>query len=815
MKPKILKYRGLLFFVLLLCSVPLKLKAQTNILLEAETFANKGGWKVDQQYVHLMGSSYLLAHGMGVPVENASTSVELPEEGEYSLWVRTKDWVPEHETTPGTFKVKLNQQVLDTEFGTNQGWNWVFGGVIELTSDSLIVELIDQSGFDGRCDALFLTSDTSFVPPNNKEELHTWRRRILDLPEEPEITNNFDVVIVGGGMGGCCAAIAAAREGCSVALIQDRPVLGGNASEEIRVHTIGMEGYRIVEEVNTEHYSNGSDEAKVSQNRRNYVLMNEPNVSVFLSTRAYTVNKVGRNINSIDARNILTGKEYRFKAKQFIDCTGDGWIGYWAGNRFMMGREPKTEYDEELAPEQADSLMMGSSLLFNSVNATTEQFFPDVPWAMDVAKDYSATSGEWFWEYGIGLDPFADAEYIRDHLLRAIYGGFYNAKKNSSNAYKKLNWVGYVQGKRESRRLVGEYILTENDVRKVPTPEDGVVIEKREIDLHLTRTGNYDFLTKAYFTHINPYKIPFRCFIAADLDNLMMAGRCLSATHVGLGSPRVMNTVGQMGVATGVAAGLCIKYNIQPRGVHENHLQELKNLVTDGRELSENAIILDNFDNNVVLNGAWTESTFNPQFYNLNYIHDADELKGYKTVIFPFSVPETGSYQVYTRHTTGDSRASNVPVDIENIYGITRVLVNQQEDDGLWVSLGTFNFEKDNEYSIKVSNEGTNGHVIVDAFALVPDNITSALLQESLETYGFQSITVANNTINFNVTMPSGKGALELYSIEGKKIASTIINFSEGKQTITWNSNGDRTAQGIFIVKVMAGNKVYSQKFVL
>ena len=195
--------------------------------------------------------------------------------------------------------------------------------------------------------------------------------------------------------------------------------------------------------------------------------------------------------------------------------------------------------------------------------------------------DYKVKGGEWFWEYGMHLNTIYDAENARDHLLRAIYGTFSNVKQDKGNENLKLKWVGYVLGKRESRRIIGDYVLKEKDVRDIRTFPDGVVEEKREIDLHYPKGGKYDFLSRAEFTPVEQYQIPYPCFYAKDVDNLFLAGRCFSASHVGLGSPRVMNTCGQMGVVTGVAASLCKKYECNPRSIYLEHLQELKKLLEE------------------------------------------------------------------------------------------------------------------------------------------------------------------------------------------------------------------------------------------
>lgn len=557
-----------------------------SVLVETESFENKGGWVVDQQFIPSMGSPYLLAHGMGEPVENASTTVTFPENGRYWFWVRTKDWVPDHPDTPGTFKIIFDGDEYPETFGVNEGWQWVQSGRIKVgNSKQVKIELKDLTGFEGRCDAIYFSKDKSDFPPVELEEMTTWRKEKLGIAP-PENAGDFDLVVVGGGLAGCGAAVAAARHGLKVALINDRPVLGGNASEEIRVHTEGLEFYTIVQELSTQHYPNGDAGAIEATDTIEMVVRNEKNISVFPNTRAYTVHKEGNKITGVDCFNIETHRESRFEAPLFVDATGDGWIGYWAGCEVRMGRESRDEFGESLAPERGDGMTMGNSILWNSVEVENvpETYqekpksigFQEVPWALDVAKDYSATRGEWFWEYGLLMNTIYEAEEIRDHVFRAIYGNWYNVKQDPKNANLKLKWIAYVAGKRESRRIMGDYILKESDVINHPDFEDGFVEEVRAIDIHYPRGGKYDFLTEAQFTKIEQYKIPYRCLYSKDIDNLFMAGRCFSATHVGLGSPRVMHTTAQMGVVVGYAAAVCKENNCTPRDVYKYHLDTMR-----------------------------------------------------------------------------------------------------------------------------------------------------------------------------------------------------------------------------------------------
>ena len=557
-----------------------------SVLVEAESFQNKGGWVVDQQFIPSMGSPYLLAHGMGTQVENALTPVNFPESGRYYFWVRTKDWVPDRPETPGTFKMIFDGKEFKITFGINEGWQWVSAGRVKVgSSKQLKVELKDETGFEGRCDAIYFSKDKNDFPPFELEEMTTWRKEKLGIPP-PENAGDFDLVVVGGGLAGCGAAVAAARQGVKVALINDRPVLGGNASKEIRVHTEGLEFYTIVQELSTEWYPNGDAGAIVATDTIEMVVRAEKNITVFPNTRAFTVHKTGNKITSVDCFHIETHKETRFEAPLFVDATGDGWIGYWAGCEVKMGRESKDEFNESLAPEKGDGMTMGNSILWNSVEVEmTEKVdpekpisvgFQEVPWAIEVAKDYNATRGEWFWEYGLLMNTIYEAEEIRDHLFRAVYGNWYNVKQDPKNENLRLKWIAYIAGKRESRRIMGDYVLKESDVVNHVDFEDGFVEEVRAIDIHYPRGGKYDFLTEAQFTKIEQYEIPYRCLYSKDIDNLFMAGRCFSTTHVGLGSPRVMHTTTQMGVVVGYAAAVCKENSCSPRDVYKYHLETMR-----------------------------------------------------------------------------------------------------------------------------------------------------------------------------------------------------------------------------------------------
>ena len=582
-----------------------------NLFLEAESFTDKGGWVLDSQFSLQMGSPYLLAHGLGEPVQNAKTTVHFPEKGKYNVWVRTKNWAPGKWKAPGIFKIIINGKEIPKELGTEKNWTWQYVENVSINKLESTIELKDLTGFDGRCDAIYFSTEKD-TPPNDNQQLAIWRNKKLNTDKQLIEEKQFDLIIVGGGIAGCGAAIAAAEEGLNVALIHDRPILGGNASSEVRVHTLGITWKydRILSKLNTGHWENGSDNAKVDETKRMNNMMSYKNIHLFLQYQAFNCDAIRDSIRWVDAREITTKKTVRFRAPLFADCTGDGWIGYWAGAQYMYGREPGTTFNENYASykdristhfamkdtvndprktvvaENKDARVMGATLLWSTKDSDTACKFPEVPWAVAVAKDYASLAGEWQWEYSSdSLNQIDNAEEVRDQILRAIYGSFSNAKKDSKNTYKKLERVSYVSGKRESRRLIGDYVFTVNDAALGTKFEDAVVREIRPVDIHSQQSEINpelpEFLSNAMYLKTKEYFVPYRCLYSKNIRNLFMAGRNFSCSHLGLGGPRVMNTTGQMGCAVGYAASLCIKNSASPRDVYANHLSQLLKLIED------------------------------------------------------------------------------------------------------------------------------------------------------------------------------------------------------------------------------------------
>ncbi len=582
-----------------------------ELFIEAENFSHKGGWVVDNQYMDLMGSSYLMAHGLGKPVEKAFTQVQIPEAGKYRLYVRTYNWTsPWYDGEgPGKFNLRINDSQPLGSLGTQgKEWAWQYAGEMELPVGEVTLSLEDLTGFNGRCDALYFTTDLQGEPseqakliPNRDPELRVFRNKLLGLPEVPPEAGAFDLVVTGGGVAGISAAVSAARLGLKVALVQNRPILGGNNSSDVRVHLGGR--------IETGPYGNLGDLQKEfgparggnarpaeyyeDQKKLDFVLA-EPNITLFLNHHVYGVVKDGKSrIEKVLARHTETGQEIALAAPLFADCTGDGSVGVLAGANYRMGREPRSEHGEPQAPEIADKMTLGASVQWYSVDTGKESSFPKFKYGIDFNAQNAekVTMGEWTWETGLNKDQIREAEQIRDYGMLVVFSNWSWLKNESGlEKYKNLalDWVAYIAGKRESRRLLGDHILTENDILDFVIYPDAAGSTTWSIDLHYPDPKNTKYFPNKEFkaiavqNNIYPYPVPYRCLYSRNVENLFMAGRNISVTHIALGTTRVMRTCGIMGEVVGMAASLCKKYNVGPREVYQAHLQELKELMELG-----------------------------------------------------------------------------------------------------------------------------------------------------------------------------------------------------------------------------------------
>ena len=445
------------------------------------------------------------------------------------------------------------------------------------------------------------------------------------MSEKKKVKNaEDDVVVIGGGMSGICAALAAARHGARTALVHDRHVLGGNASSEIRMHICGasenlakpdLEESGILHEIMLDNKSRNDyynfsiwDMVLFSTVKR------QKNLTVYLSTAMESCEMgEGSTIRSIDAYQLTTETHWKISGKVFIDCTGNATLGYYAEAEFRTGSEGRDEFGEPDAPGQPNKERMGNTLLFKAVDRGHPVAFKKPDFARtfteeelkyrthsavhgaqikgEVDKAYvrmtsfstsSVDYGYWWIELPGETDDIIDEyEQIRDELVSCIYGIWDHLKNGGDHGAENydLEWVGMLPGSREGRRLIGDYILNENDILSNRQFEDAVAYGGWPMDIH-TAKGLYDFdeLPSRVISFDGAYTIPYRSYYSKNISNLMMAGRDISASKMAMGSTRVMGTCAVGGQAVGTAAALCIKYDCDPRGAQE-HMRELQQML--------------------------------------------------------------------------------------------------------------------------------------------------------------------------------------------------------------------------------------------
>ena len=568
------------------------------IWVDAEDFQDYGGWRLDTQFVHLMGSAYLIAAGTGKPVEDATATVDIPHGGTYRIWVRTKNWLQNH--SPGRFSLIVDGKKSDRVFGTanTEKWTWRSAGQFRLTEGKTTISLHDLTGYYGRCDALILTTDMNYTPPDELDELNRERARLTGLSLEPKPAGDYDVIVVGAGAAGCCAALASARMGAKTALIQNRPVLGGNASVELGVHICGASVSHsnaresgIIEEMNRLRVRYGFP--KMS-GPFHWATSRQENLTVFLNTHVFDVEMDDEDhIEAVRAIDTLTNGITIYRGKFFIDCTGDGWVGYFADAEYRLGRESQDEFNESLAPEESDDITMSGCIMDQycgyqaedigkPVEYTAPDWAPSFPSAEEFGRRVRGVrSGNWWLEHEGAIDDIWNAEKARDELIRISFGYWDYVKNTWADREKaatyRLAEVPITEAKRESRRLIGDYILTQNDVQSARMFPDRISYGGWPLDVHHPEgiysgpEGPFDFNP-----HVPIYSIPYRCLYSVNIENLLFAGRDVSVTHVALGSVRVQATLSTLGQAAGTAAALCLEHDTKPRGIYRDHMRELQ-----------------------------------------------------------------------------------------------------------------------------------------------------------------------------------------------------------------------------------------------
>jgi hypothetical protein len=755
-------------------------RAET-IFVEAESFENLGGWSLDTAFTHIVGSPYLLAHGLGQPVKDAETKIKVPTAGKYRVWARTKDWVAPWKAagTPGEFQLIINGKALVTRFGTSGAdWHWQAGEEIELPVGEMTITLRDKTGFDGRCDAILLSSEPNFQPPTGNE-LAAARKKWLGFPPEPEDAGEFDLVVIGGGYAGIATAVSAARQSLKVALVQDRFVLGGNGSSEVRVWAQGgtLRGkYPHLGEIVEEFADHAPDSPAAGpefvDERKEQVVRREKTIALFFGHYATSAATDAQGkITSVTALEVRTSRERVFHAPLFCDCTGHGAIGALAGAKYNMEPEGR----------------MGMSNMWYWQQETTLQPWPQTPWALpleigDFPKTVKSVSeidgrpfmkGEWFWESGFNKHAINELELIRDWNLRAVFGAF-SALKHGPEKDKHVNaalkWVAFVGGPRESRLLEGDVVLSRDDIVSGREYPDGCVPTTWDIDLHYPKEqyakkfADNPFISRAEFgagvDRKNGYPVPYRCFYSKNVPNLFMAGRCISVNHEALGTVRVMRTCGMMGEVVGKAAYLCVLRETTPRNIYDSYLPDLIELlkqpgamrretlsgdlyrdanspqvvpylnkatdtVTGVVKAKDKSVTLQSLpgivvdDNAAKLTGKWTVGTGLAPFIGEGYRYA--NAKEPAEARYELVVPEAGKYELRLAWVGHENRATRTSCTLERPgQRPLKLRLNQREDSDdqyRFHSLGQFEFPA-GKSAVILSTEGADGFVHADAIQL-------------------------------------------------------------------------------------------------
>lgn len=449
-----------------------------------------------------------------------------------------------------------------------------------------------------------LIATNNFISPSkntNWLKKNQWKYLGDENKKAPERIkrSTYEIAVIGAGIAGLCAAVSAARNGAKTVLIHNRSVLGGNASSEVHVPINGAYHLKnkfktdretgIVEEIQIENrYYNPQDSWEVWDHVLYDFVTREPNLTLVLNAHAMDAVTKGNKIEKVICFQQSTDSKLEIEADIFVDCSGDGTMAASAGADFRTGREGRDEFNESFAPIKADGWVMGDSIQLSTKDMGRPMpFYPPtftIKYEADKAVDrkiLQLNCGFWWVELGSDFDIIDVTEQNRHELLGYLYGVWdyvKNSGKFPNAANLALDWVGSVPGRRESRRFIGDFMLSQNDLTEYKHFDDAIAYGGWSLDEHCP--GGIKSLSErpSYF-HDNfnkPYEIPYRCLYSRNISNLMFAGRNVSQTHISLSSTRVMATCGLMGQAAGTAAAICIKRNVLPRDIYKKYIIELQ-----------------------------------------------------------------------------------------------------------------------------------------------------------------------------------------------------------------------------------------------
>ncbi len=448
---------------------------------------------------------------------------------------------------------------------------------------------------------------------------------------EYKIQHTADICVIGGGMSGLIAAVAAARHGATVVLMQDRPVLGGNASSEIRMGIRGAHGKEnresgILQEIELENiYRNPAMNYSIWDTVLYQTVIQEKNITLLLNCSCLGCETKDGLITGITGWQLDSYTFHEVRAELFIDCSGDSILAPLSGAKFRVGREEKAEFDEYGACDTADRCTMGSSLLIEARETDHPCPFIAPEWAYVYPDDESmylkshdiiGTDINFWWiELGGRQDTIRDAEEIQSELIKVAYGVWDHLKNRGDHGMEnwELEWIGFLPGKRESRRYEGAYLLNQRDLEEGSHFEDTVAFGGWTMDNHSPDGFKYMGYSSRHIETKKPYEIPFRCLYSCNVPNLMFAGRNISTTHLALSSTRVMATCSVMGQAAGTGAAIAVRRHCLPDDVDRLYIKELqKLLIEDGcflpgvtRQVPDTASLSLSPEETAILRNGW------------------------------------------------------------------------------------------------------------------------------------------------------------------------------------------------------------------
>ena len=434
------------------------------------------------------------------------------------------------------------------------------------------------------------------------------------MRERKVIDKKYGVVIIGGGLSGVCAALASARQGVSTAIIQARSVFGGNNSSEVRMHVCGANCHAEKKDLAETGILMELQLLNKSVNPNNSFpmwdmviwgkLKAEPHLDCYLNTVMDDAVMDGNRIKSVICRQSSTELIYNLEADVFVDATGHGTLGYYSGAEFRYGSESKNEFEEPDAPELENGYTMGNTILFHSTDMGENTPFVKPDWAYKfdeadlenrphgnvtwshgengVEEKYDVSSGYWWMELGgESKNIIEETENLNDELFKSIFGVWDHIKNTPGHNAENyaIDWIGSVPGIRESRRLVGAYILNENDILGNTFFDDGVAYGGWPIDVHPSKGFHHKGLPTRYINFPGHYSIPYRCFYSKNIENLMMAGRDISVSKLAMASTRVMGTCAVGGQAVGTAAALSVIHSLTPAELGKKNINELQQVL--------------------------------------------------------------------------------------------------------------------------------------------------------------------------------------------------------------------------------------------